>query len=90
MTHTTCAAVTYRASAGDRDLAMQLAIDPDKATLADAWTRLTAAFGAVDPSSIEIEIRPRRLPAPTRLRSSECGRVFALTRPPEVQSLDAC
>ena len=60
MTHNPCAAVTYRASDGDRDLAMLLAIDPERATLADAWERLTAAFGAIDPASIEIEIRERR------------------------------
>ena len=54
MTHSPCAAVTYRASDGDRDLAMLLAIDPERATLADAWERLTAAFGAIDPASIEI------------------------------------
>ena len=71
MTHSPCAAVTYRASDGDRDLAMLLAIDPEQATLADAWERLTAAFGAIDPSSIEIEIPPAppgRVGPPLRLR----------------------
>jgi len=81
-----CAAVTYRASDGDRDLAMQLAIAPEQATLEDAWRRLTAAFGPIDPRSIEIEIRPRRLPPPARRRRCEC-----LVLPIRwVQSLDAC
>ena len=62
MTHTPCAAVTYRASDGDRDLAMLLAIDPERATLADAWERLTAAFGADRPR----EHRDRDPPAPRR------------------------
>jgi hypothetical protein len=86
MTHCPCAAVTYRASDGDRDVAMLLAIDPERATLADAWERLTAAFGAVDPSSIEIEIRERR--PPPSVRSCDCGRVLA-GRWPDVRSLDA-
>ena len=87
MTHTPCAAVTYRASDGDRDLAMLLAIDPERATLADAWERLTAAFGEIDPSSIEIEVRSRRVgPA---ARSCDCGRILQ-GRWPDVRSLDAC
>jgi hypothetical protein len=86
MTHSPCAAVTYRASDGDRDLAMLLAIDPEQATLADAWQRLTAAFGAIDPSSIEIEIRQRRAPPPAR--RCDCGRVLP-GRWPDVRSLDA-
>ena len=87
MTHTPCAAVTYRASDGDRDLAMLLAIDPERATLADAWERLTAAFGEIDPSSIEIEVRLRRV-APAA-RRGDCGRVLQ-GRWPDVRSLDAC
>lgn len=87
MTTSQCAAVTYRASDGDRDLAMLLAIDPSRATLADAWERLTAAFGAVDPTSIEIEIRPRR-PLPS-VRRGDCGRVLR-GRWPDIRSLDAC
>ena len=87
MMQSPCAAVTYRASDVDRELAMLLAIDPERATLADAWERLTAAFGTIDPCSIEIEIRPRR-PLPS-VRRCECGRVVK-GRWPEVQSLDAC
>ena len=87
MTHTPCAAVTYRASDGDRDLAMLLAIDPERATLADAWERLTAAFGEIDPASIEIEIRSRR--AAPAARSCDCGRILK-GRWPDVRSLDAC
>ena len=87
MSHTPCAAVTYRASDGDRDLAMLLAIDPERATLADAWERLTAAFGEIDPESIEIEIRPRRVVAVAR--PCDCGRVLN-GRWPDVRSLDAC
>jgi hypothetical protein len=86
MTHSHCAAVTYRASDGDRDLAMLLAIDPEQATLADAWQRLTAAFGAIDPSSIEIEIRQRRAPPPAR--RCDCGRVLP-GRWPDIRTLDA-
>ncbi len=87
MTCSACAAVTYRASTGDRDLAMQLAIDPDKATLADAWERLTAAFGPVDPRSIEIEIRPRPLLPARKLRRGGSSRIVPLRGP--LQSLDA-
>lgn len=87
MTNRPCAAVTYRASDGDRDLAMLLAIDPAEATLADAWARLTAAFGTVDPASIEIEIRRRQ--AMPRVRRCECGRVLE-GRWPDIRSLDAC
>ena len=48
---------------------MQLAIAPERATLADAWMRLTEAFGAVDPRTIEIEIRPPR----PRRPAGRCG-----------------
>ena len=62
---------------GGRDVAIQLAIAPDRATLADAWMRLTEAFGAVDPRSIEIEIRPPRPRRPaagaaTAIRPGSC------------------
>jgi hypothetical protein len=87
MTHSPCAAVTYRASDGDRDLAMLLAIDPARATLSDAWERLTAAFGTIDPTSIEIEIRQRR--QPPSVNHCDCGRVLP-GRWPDVRSLDAC
>ena len=84
MTHSPCAAVTYRATDGDRDLAMLLAIDPERATLADAWERLTAAFGAIDPSSIEIEIRQRRPAASVRqlrLRPGPAGPLAGRPQP---------
>ena len=84
-----CAAVTYRASAGDRDLAMQLAIDPDRATLDDAWRRLTDVFGEIDPKTIEIEIRPRRS-MDGDLRRACCGRVLPFRAWYPVTSLDAC
>ena len=84
MTHTACAAVTYRASAGDRDVAMQLAISPDRATLADAWKRLTAAFGAVDPRTIEIEIRPARTRRPAASSGRDPARVVPMARPLEI------
>jgi hypothetical protein len=89
MTQRPCAAVTYRASAGDRDLAMQLAIDPARATMDDAWRRLTAVFGEIDPTTIEIEIRPRRH-MDGRLRRACCGRVLPFRSWPAVTSLDAC
>lgn len=90
MPNRSCAAVTYRASAGDRDLAMQLAIDPDRATLDDAWRRLTAVFGEIDPATIEIEIRPRPHVMDGRLRRASCGRVLPFRSWPPVTSLDAC
>ena len=52
------AAVTYRCtlpSGSDRELRLRLR--PEAATLSDAWLRLTARFGDVDPTTIEIEIR---------------------------------
>jgi hypothetical protein len=91
MTHTACAAVTYRASAGDRDVAIQLAIAPDRATLGDAWARLTAAFGPIDPRTIEIEIRPARIRrSAARSRHRDPERVVPMARRLEIQSLDAC
>ena len=62
MTHTACAAVTYRAPAGDRDFAMQLAIAPDRATLADAW------------DAADRGLRRRSIRAPSRSRSARPGR----------------
>ena len=50
------------------------------------WQRLTAAFGAIDPSSIEIEIRQRRAPPPAR--RCDCGRVLP-GRWPDIRTLDA-
>lgn len=52
------AAVTYRCTlAGGREGAISLRLRPEAATLSDAWLRLTARFGDVDPTTIEIEIR---------------------------------
>jgi hypothetical protein len=90
MTHTVCAAVIYRAEAGDRDVAIELAIAPDRATLADAWKRLTEAFGPVDPRSIEIEIRPARIRSRALPGHRDPSRVVPMARPMEIQSLDAC
>ena len=51
-------AVVYRATvAGRREGVIRLRTSADAATLADAWTRLSARYGRVDPASIEIEIR---------------------------------
>lgn len=62
----TCCDVTYRAStAGGGEAELRLAIAPEAATVADAWARLTAAFGNVDPTSLEIEIREAS-PRPAR------------------------
>jgi hypothetical protein len=53
----TCA-VTYRATMPNGEEAeIRLALDPSAATLADAWARLSARYGRVDPRSIEIELR---------------------------------
>jgi hypothetical protein len=52
------AQVTYRATGpGGREVEIQLIIDPSAACIADAWSRLTEAYPAVDPLSLEIEIR---------------------------------
>ena len=51
--------VTYRGTAkGGRQAVFQLRTTYAAATLADAWTCLTALHGEVDPRSIEIELRP--------------------------------
>jgi hypothetical protein len=50
--------VTYRATvAGGRTAEIRLRTTFAAATLADAWARLTALHGGVDPRSIEIELR---------------------------------
>jgi hypothetical protein len=55
-------AVVYRATVADgREAELRLRTDPESATLADAWARLSACYGQVDPRSIEIELR--ELPA---------------------------
>lgn len=72
----TYADVTYRANrSGGGEAELRLALAPEAATVADAWARLSAAYGDVDPTSLEIEIReaarrvapsPARKPAVTR------------------------
>ena len=64
-----CAAVTLRSPGGSKyrrryctlpsgsDRELRLRLRPEAATLSDAWLRLTARFGDVDPTTIEIEIR---------------------------------
>ena len=52
--------VTYRGTAADgTEAEVRLRIAAEAATLADAWSRLAARHGPVDPESIEIEIRER-------------------------------
>ena len=66
------AAVTYRCTlAPGREASIALRLRPEAATLSDAWLRLTARFGDVDPTTIEIEIRegvPAVVGAPIDLR----------------------
>jgi hypothetical protein len=68
------AAVTYRCTlASGREAAIGLRLRPEAATLSDAWLRLTARFGAVDPRTIEIEIRegvPEATGAPADQRTA--------------------
>ena len=68
------AAVTYRCTLpSGREGAISLRLRPEAATLADAWLRLTARFGDVDPRMIEIEIRegvPAATGAPADQRRS--------------------
>lgn len=62
------ARVTYRATLPDgREADLELALDPETATVADAWRRLTALYGAFDPRTIEVEIRRRPSVAPFRV-----------------------
>ena len=52
------ASVTYRASIeGGREVELHVSLAPSSATVADAWARLSAAYSAVDPRSLEIEVR---------------------------------
>ncbi len=56
-------AVVYRANvAGGEEAVVRLTLDPAAATLADAWQRLTARYGWVDPRTIEIELRELQPP----------------------------
>lgn len=56
------AQVTYRATLPDgREAGLEFALDPDTATVHDAFARLTAVYGAVDPRTLEIEVRRRAL-----------------------------
>jgi hypothetical protein len=50
--------VTYRGTLTDgREVDLRLAMPENEATVVDAWRRLTAAFGSIDPFSLEIEIQ---------------------------------
>ncbi len=50
--------VTYRGTLADgSEREIRLRIAAEQATMADAWARLSALYGAVDPRSMEIEIR---------------------------------
>ena len=52
--------VVYRGTAEDgTEAELRLLTAAEGATMVDAWTRLSARFGPVDPRSIEIEIRER-------------------------------
>ncbi len=52
------ARVTYRANRPDgREADLTLTMESERATVADAWRRLTEAFGQLDPMSLEIEVR---------------------------------
>jgi hypothetical protein len=57
--------VIYRAvSDRGQEVVIRLRIPPAEATVPDAWRRLTAVDAAVDPRSLEIEVRgyPARIP----------------------------
>ena len=65
--HGTLARVTYRATLADgREVDLRLAMPPDAATIVDAWRRLSAVHKAVDPRSLEIEVRQGPFTAPAR------------------------
>ncbi len=50
--------ILYRANRIDAgEVTLRLRLPPAAATAADGWARLTAAHGAIDPRTIEIEIR---------------------------------
>jgi hypothetical protein len=50
--------VTYRGTVADgSEREIRLRIAAEMATMADAWARLSARYGTVDPRSMEIEIR---------------------------------
>jgi hypothetical protein len=55
----TCAVIYRGTVAGGGEGVVELLAKADAATLADAWTRLSARYGPVDPASIEIEVRER-------------------------------
>ena len=65
-TQATCAVIYRGTAANGREAEIRLRIDPGSATLADAWARLSALYGRVDPTSIEIEIREAPEPDDTR------------------------
>lgn len=50
--------VTYRGTLTDgREVDLRFAMPEHEATVVDAWRRLTAAFGSIDPFSLEVEVR---------------------------------
>jgi hypothetical protein len=58
------AQVTYRANLRDgAEVELLVFAFPDSASVTDAWMRLTKAYGAVDPHSLEIEVRSTPLAA---------------------------
>jgi hypothetical protein len=51
-------AVVYRGTLADgAEGEIRLRMRPERATLRDAWARLVARYGDVDPLTVEIEIR---------------------------------
>lgn len=65
--HVTLARVTYRATLTDgREACLRLMMSSEAATIVDAWRRLSAVYGAVDPSSLEVEVRQGPFTAPAR------------------------
>jgi hypothetical protein len=50
--------VTYQATLTDgREVDLRLAMPENEATVVDAWRRLSATFGSIDPFSLEVEVR---------------------------------
>ncbi len=65
--YVTLARVTYRAVLADgREGDLRLVMPSKAATVVDARRRLSAVYGAVDPTSLEVEVRqgPFTVPAP--------------------------
>ena len=78
------ASITYRAMcAGGQEVEIHLTIDPSAASIADAWSRLTGAYAAVDPMTLEIEIRRVEPVAESALAAHGS---FDLARPARAES----